>query len=741
MSLILALSLVLTFVMSSVASTQIHTFKLITGSGGVTLSPDQKFFTFDTSSPTEQALPTAQRTGYGFDGWTYTSNVTYSPEAVTKTITADWFEAIPEYRRDETIRLFPVFGRTVVWHFENGDTQNPSFLQFVPAGIDENASEEDDVSFLNEFYLCVYKKDMTNFGPDEITYDGHVFKHWSTSRGGSEDVFDNIYGKYAFGSDSSVTSDTVNLYAVWDAFPAFDPNGGAWGSSSAVKYGTVDPVDSAKYTVDNPSCAYKTFKGWYETKYTGDVPADAIAVTSFEINKTYYAGWESDKYTLSYKNLFTDASNPNPTEYAKAAAAISPIQLEPASMENFVFEGWYKTADNDGSTPESPIEQITAETSSENPFYLYAVWSYKLKNAEVSGIVGSEITPLTLALSDDTLSPVSFSLAAGQTLPAGISFENGVISGTPTEAFRGSVTFTIDPSPASSVKVNGATVNFNFTRRSSGGSGTRRYTVRFDTDGAQTVKSQTVKRNGTVSAPQDPEKDGYTFGGWYTDKAFADKYDFSSKVTKNFTLYAKWVEDSSSQDPTPSNPSGRPPFNDISEDDWFFDDVSYVWNKGIMTGISGSAFAPQTLASRAMLVTVLYRMEGSPAVQKGEDFFNDVEPGSYYENAVIWASQNGIVNGVTSTRFAPYENVLREQLAVFLYRYASYKGIAPTGDWETSLSYKDLDKISSYALPGVNYCTLKAFMQGKDGNVFAPDAPSTRAEVASVLRRFTEALN
>lgn len=170
---------------------------------------------------------------------------------------------------------------------------------------------------------------------------------------------------------------------------------------------------------------------------------------------------------------------------------------------------------------------------------------------------------------------------------------------------------------------------------------------------------------------------------------------------------------------------------------WSAEHVDYVYANGLMNGVTEDMFAPDENITRAMLVTVLYRNEGEPATNRSIPFA-DVDMGEYYANAVSWAKQNGIVNGVTENEFAPNENITREQFAAIIYRYAQYKNVAPEGAWAIRLDYADLAQISDYATEAVMYCSLKNIMQGKGDN-FAPGDYATRAECAAILHRFIEA--
>lgn len=275
------------------------------------------------------------------------------------------------------------------------------------------------------------------------------------------------------------------------------------------------------------------------------------------------------------------------------------------------------------------------------------------------------------------------------------------------------------------------TVTANWTKSSGGnggGGGNVRYTVSFETNGGNDIASKTVTRNSVIKEPETPIKDGFDFEGWYTDKGLKTKYDFTEKVTKNFTLYAKWTEK--------DNGEWKNPFTDVKENDWFYDSVKYAYENDLMKGISNTEFAPDSDVTRAMFVTVIYRMENEP--QTGKCAFTDVESGSYYENAVAWANENGIVSGISEECFAPNEPITREQMAAIIYRYAAFKGYDITTSSNTS--YTDNDNISDYAKDAVIWAAEKSVMTGNTDGSFAPKANTTRAQVASVFMRMVENL-
>ena len=180
------------------------------------------------------------------------------------------------------------------------------------------------------------------------------------------------------------------------------------------------------------------------------------------------------------------------------------------------------------------------------------------------------------------------------------------------------------------------------------------------------------------------------------------------------------------------------PFTDVKKDDWFYENVKYVYEKGLFNGVSETLFAPQNKVTRAMLVTVLYRAEGTPEV-KGMSHFEDVPANAYYAKAVAWAAENGIVKGVSDVLFAPDRNITREQIAAILYRYAKAKGYDMTAGENTNiLSYDDISEVSEYAIEALQWTCGTGIMKGRTASTLNPRDNATRAETATVLKRLLE---
>lgn len=261
---------------------------------------------------------------------------------------------------------------------------------------------------------------------------------------------------------------------------------------------------------------------------------------------------------------------------------------------------------------------------------------------------------------------------------------------------------------------------------SSGGSASTTYTLTFETNGGNAISKVTKNKGTTIDLAQyAPAKSGATFEGWYADKGLTKKIT-SVKLDANTTVYAKWTE----------APVSGLPFGDVKTADWFYNDVKYVYEKGMMAGTAADVFAPNATTTRAMIVTILYRLEGSPAVT-GTSAFVDVPAGQWYTDAVNWAAANQIVKGTSATTFAPNDSITREQMAAILYRYAQYKGYDVTKKADLS-GYSDNGQVSAYAKDALAWANAAKLINGVTNTTLAPQGNATRAQVSAILHRFCD---
>lgn len=267
-----------------------------------------------------------------------------------------------------------------------------------------------------------------------------------------------------------------------------------------------------------------------------------------------------------------------------------------------------------------------------------------------------------------------------------------------------------------------------------GGGGTTYYTLTFETNGGDSMQAIRAARGKTLDlSAYTPMRDGYDFGGWYADKALTQRIT-EIKLSGSKTVYADWKKRE------PNEPDAvKNPFADVNAGDWFYRDVLFSYEKGLMSGMDAAAFAPYANTTRAQIAVIFYRMEGSPAVE-GENSFTDVVRGSgtaWFYDAVTWAQQNGIMGGYGNSSFAPNDPITREQLAAIFYRYAQYKGYDTTQGGMAIREFDDYESISDYAMGAMAWAVNTGLVKG-DSNLLYPNGTATRAEIAALLHRFVE---
>lgn len=329
----------------------------------------------------------------------------------------------------------------------------------------------------------------------------------------------------------------------------------------------------------------------------------------------------------------------------------------------------------------------------------------------------AEVNPVE-TLADGTSKGVAFYFnaqnKATRTITVQWTTDNGTAVGEP-------VTFSVDLSGVAYYQAPS-----HGGSGSSGGSASTTYTLTFETNGGSAISKVTKNKGTTIDLAQyAPTKSGATFEGWYADKGLTKKIT-SVKLDANTTVYAKWTE----------APVSGLPFGDVKSADWFYNDVKYVYEKGMMAGTAADVFAPNATTTRAMIVTILYRLEGSPAVT-GTSAFVDVPAGQWYTDAVNWAAANQIVKGTSATTFAPNDSITREQMAAILYRYAQYKGYDVTKKADLS-GYSDNGQVSAYAKDALAWANAAKLINGVTNTTLAPQGNATRAQVSAILHRFCD---
>lgn len=393
---------------------------------------------------------------------------------------------------------------------------------------------------------------------------------------------------------------------------------------------------------------------------------------------------------------------------------------------------------------EGKVGTITVQYTSQN---------YELVTLTINLVAKNRTAPTFILTADhDTLSgggKVTLTLERGN-LPDG-----AVVTVSGTDEAGNAVTLTDNGDGTYSASLPNKTQTYTFIAAYDGSQ-----TIAPKTD-FTTVKVQQRSSGGEPAKPSFPVKisnsgDGVT----KVDKSYAsagDKVTITVTPGRNATVQRITVTDkdgerlklTENRDGTYSftMPSGTAnvyvrfsgsglPFADVPSGSWYYDDIAYVYDAGLMTGLTATTFGPNLSTTRGMIVTILWRMENEPAAKRGCPFA-DVRRGSYYEQAIAWASENGIVTGFDASTFAPDRTITREQLAAILFRFAAYRGMDAVTLRENLSSFQDQAAISAYAVSALNWAVGEGLMQGT-GDKLEPTGSATRAQVAAMLRRFIQ---
>lgn len=273
---------------------------------------------------------------------------------------------------------------------------------------------------------------------------------------------------------------------------------------------------------------------------------------------------------------------------------------------------------------------------------------------------------------------------------------------------------------------------------SGGGSGsTPSYSPNLDTEGEGTITviPRTPKAGDEVTVTPTPEP-GYEVGEIIVTDRNGDSVDITENADETWTFIQP-------RSRVTIEVTFRPvqeellPFDDVPEGAWYEDAVRYVYENGLMNGTGATTFSPDTTASRAMIVTILWRLSDSPVVNYLMDF-SDVNPAAYYGEAIRWAISEGIAEGYGGGLFGPDDPITREQLAVMLCRFARHEGYDTTQGGIAIREYADYGQISGYALEAMDWAVNIGLINGTSSSTLSPQGQAARAQVAEIFMRFCE---
>ncbi len=522
--------------------------------------------------------------------------------------------------------------------------------------------------------------------PAAPTREGYTFTGW-----------DKTIPATMPAGDMTITAQwTVNQYTI-----TYDLDGG-----TAEGNPDTYTVETDAFTIKNPTRPGYTFTGWSGTGLTGEDNLTVTIPKGSTGNRSYTAHWSLNTYSITY-DLNGGTASGNPTSYTVESATIT---LNQPTKTGYTFTGWSGT---DLTGEDNLTVTIPAGSTGDRSYTAH--WSlntYSITYDLDGGTASGNPDFYTVESSTITLNPPT---RTGYTF---IGWSGTDLSGSDN------LTVTI---PTGSIGNRSYTAHWSLNT----------YSITYDLDGgtafgnpdSYTVESAAITLN-------EPTKAGYVFTGWSgTDLVGEDNLTVTipagSIGDRRYTAHWEF-------DPTiiaALNPTPNVDFLDVSRTDWFYYDVRYVCENGLMNGTSRNRFSPYGTATRGMLVTILYRMENEPRCF-GSAAFSDVKPGAYYEKAVVWASQNNIVSGYTDGTFRPDAPVTREQLASILYRYTLYRGQDVSAGETTSFTgYGDAQTVSNYALPAMRWACGTGILQGANGKL-SPNGLATRAQLAAMLHRY-----
>ena len=588
---------------------------------------------------------------------------------------------------------------------------------------------------------------------ESFTRTGYKQTGWATVDGG-EKVYD-LGATYT--ADEAIT-----LYPVWTANQytvTLDSNGGG-----AVTPSTVTATyDQSLNNLPVPKRLRYVFSGWYDAQAGGKQYVDGNGNSTARYDKTenctLYAIWsDAPRCTVTF-DPNGGTLNGDATSSGQQNAPIA--QPDAPTREGHSFLGWYK--DSACTQPWDFDDWVTGDMT------LYAGWRILNYTIFFDSAGGSNIGHITQDYGTDITAPAA-PTKTGYTftgwepeLPSTIPAENITVT---AQWSINSYTVTLDPNggrvspdalsvtyltPYGSLptpvrsdyrfdgwylgddKIEPQTVmsqaaphtlTARWTFQPSAIVGPSRDTLTLETNGGNPIAPIHAARGTTLdlSALQ-PEKSGFRFTGWYLDKALTLPVT-SLRLDGDQTVYAGWV-------------SLELPFRDVRPEDWFYADVRYVYEAGLMNGTAEGLFSPDLFTSRAMIVTVLWRLSGSPVVNYYMPFA-DVDQASWYAEAVRWAASCGIIAGYDNGNFGPDDPITREQLAAILYRCAAYRQEDTSIGADTNiLSFTDAVSVSEYAVPALQWACGAGILQGADGALL-PTHPATRAQTAAILHRFCQ---
>ena len=587
--------------------------------------------------------------------------------------------------------------------------------------------------------------------PATVTY-GDTFKLTATGGSGEGAVTWTAEGAAKVDQEGNVTITGAGDFTI-KATKAGDDT---FAAATATYQGTAQKR-ALTITADDETIAFNAAAPSYTATVTGAVKADEAAiVAAYALTSTYVKGDPVDDYPITVTvNLSADLLEKYTVTKKDGTLhvvkALAEVVKAPDAVENLVYTGKAQKLVTAGEAKNGTmVYSLNGTTYQEAvPTRInagtYTVW-YKVVGNNGYSDTAAKSFNVTIKKAPLTVTADDIWVYAGNT-PKFTATIKGYVNGEDWRVLKGELTFTCGYSQ----KYSKPGSRYTITPK---GLTADNYDITFKT-GTLTVKDPLSPRfnvyvldskHGTVEADCRYARKGDVvtltikpdWGYELETLTVTDSHGYELKLTYHSNGTYTFTMPRDNVTVKAIFTVRDMPFVDVPGDAWYAGGVRYVYAHGLMNGTGNWRFSPNRTTTRAMIATILYRMEGSPRVY-GTSQFGDVEAGSWYEDAVIWATQNDIVEGYTSKTFGPDDPITREQMAAMLYRYADYCRCDMSAGRYVDLSkYSDMNEISDYAIPALRWAVGEEIIQGRTGKRLAPTDTATRAEVAVMLMRFCE---
>ena len=515
-----------------------------------------------------------------------------------------------------------------------------------------------------------------------------------------------------------------NAPTLWSITSGSLPDG--LNLSGSTISGTPTTAGTSTFTVKAENSAGSDSK-----EYTLTIQSATVPVTGVKLNTETLELFTSNTATLTATVQPGNATNKNVT-WSSNNAEVATVEGGTVTAVG-AGETTITVQTQDGNHTATCTVKVTqsaysisADTTALNFGSVYTGYAQPAAKTVTITNTGNRPQPLTLTASTGSFEVGTLTktqLAAGEKATFTVQPKAGLAVGTYSE------NITVSGTGGATVTI---TASFTVEQRDN----TPYYgiTVNDLANGTVTCYAKSAAKGAEVTLTVKPDV-GYALDKLTVTDASGKTVDVTKVDEKTYTFVMPGSKVTVEAVFAPST-SGLP-FTDVSAGDWFYGAVKFVYENGLMDGVAGNLFAPNATLNRAMAVTILYRLEGSPDLD-GENLgypFADVDGNAWYGDAVYWARCNGIVDGVENNHFDPTGSLTREQMATVLYRYAQYKGADVSASGDLS-GFADSANVSAWAVDAVKWAVGSGLVNGVEGNALAPQGTSTRAQTAAILARF-----